>query len=230
MLRSIINRFICVIRRRNSVSNNFSKWDNYDWSEGGEEWSNDPEWKQAFVDYVLIPNVPEGVHILEIGPGAGRWSEYLAKLASQLDIVDLSPQCIKICKKKFKNHSNINYFINDGSSLGFLPDSSIDFIWSWDVFVHIDSKDIRKYINEFARVLTPGGKALIHHSKNGANMMGWRSNMTAKKMVKYCNETGLNLNKQFDTWGGGRFRIWPTLAAEQGPDIVSVLSKPLSST
>jgi hypothetical protein len=44
----------------------------YDWSERGEEWNASPEWKRALIDDVLAKWIPEGVAVLEIGPGAGR--------------------------------------------------------------------------------------------------------------------------------------------------------------
>ena len=57
------------------------------------------------------------------------------------------------------------------------PDASIDRIWSFDVFVHIQAIDIEAYVAQFARILRPGGTALIHHSKSGTFARGWRSDM-----------------------------------------------------
>jgi hypothetical protein len=52
-------------------------WADYNWSERGEEWNASPEWKQALIEEVLTRWIPEDKTLLEIGPGAGRWSEAL---------------------------------------------------------------------------------------------------------------------------------------------------------
>ncbi len=148
------------------------------------------------------------------------------KRSAKLTLVDLTPKCIDICKERFKEFDNIDYIVNDGKDLSVVPDASIDCIWSWDVFVHIDAGDIRNYMREFSRVLSPGGHGTIHHSKNGKSNTGWRSNMTTEKMKIYCAEYGFRLIRQFDSWDNDQVHIWPTLAPHAGPDIISIFEKP----
>jgi ubiquinone/menaquinone biosynthesis C-methylase UbiE len=224
---SSLKRLLRAISKANTIKNNLKAWSKYDWSRYGEEWSNSPEWKESLVECILKPHIPVGSEVLEIGPGAGRWTEHLVKRASHLILVDLAPSCIEICKKRFKNYSNVEYFINDGKDISFIHDNSIDCVWSWDVFVHIQSEDIKEYVRQFTRIVRPGGQALIHHSKSGRSKFGWRSDMTAVKMREYCKEYGLEVLEQFDSWNNGRMHIWPGLPANEGPDIVSVLLKPL---
>lgn len=210
----------------NTIQNNRSEWSEWDWSSKGEEWSNTPEWKQSLLTHVLLPRLKKDINILEIGPGAGRWTETLLQYARQLTVVDLVPKCIELCKERFKDFKHIHYHVNDGKDLSFVPSHSIDFIWSWDVFVHIKKEDIRDYIKQFSRIMAPGAKAIIHHSKNGSSNIGWRSDMTQDLMRIYCEEFGLNLVEQFDSWDNHSVHIWPNLAPHAGPDITSVISKP----
>ena len=86
----------------NTIENNLEEWSNWDWSKHGEEWSNTPEWKNNLIEHVLKPNVPINSNILEIGPGAGRWTEHLVERAARLILIDLVPKCIEICKERFK--------------------------------------------------------------------------------------------------------------------------------
>ncbi|MFZ2113596.1 MAG: hypothetical protein WAU77_07705 [Solirubrobacteraceae bacterium] len=65
--------------RENSSIDNRRRWSGYDWSGRGEEWNASSEWKQALIDDVLARWIPAGVVVLEIGPGAGRWSSELAE-------------------------------------------------------------------------------------------------------------------------------------------------------
>lgn len=214
------------LHRPNTVANNVKVWSEWDWSSLGEEWSNNPEWKQSLADDVLHRYMDGRASVLEIGPGGGRWTEYLAKTARRLSVVDITPVCIDICKERFKEYSHISYFVNNGTDLSMLEDLRFDGIWSWDVFVHIAAEDVRGYITQFARLLNAGGIAVIHHSKHGVSRTGWRSDMTAAKMIEFSAEAGLVVERQFESWGNGRFRIWPGLPLEQSPDTISVLRKP----
>jgi len=224
---SFSKRLFRAGRKANTIKNNLDIWSSFDWACYGEEWSNTPEWKDSLVEHVLKPNVPMGSNVLEIGPGGGRWTEHLLKRASHLIVIDLTPRCIEICKERFKDFSNIEYFINDGTNLDFIPDDSIDYVWSWDVFVHIQPEDIKEYVRQFARVIHPAGQGLIHHARNGTSDLGWRSDMTAATMREYCKEYGLEVLKQFESWDDGRVHIWPRLHAGEGPDVISVFSKPM---
>jgi ubiquinone/menaquinone biosynthesis C-methylase UbiE len=231
-LRFILSRLFVSIRLRmrgfpNTIDANLEIWSSHDWSKDGEEWSNTSEWKASVVEHVLEPNVPIGSRVLEIGPGAGRWTEYLLHRAKHVIVVDLTPMCIEMCKKRFKDFENIDYFINDGRDLSFIPANSIDRIWSWDVFVHIQSTDVENYVRQFAAILVPGGRGVIHHSKNGVSQIGWRSDMTAQKMVDFCKRHGLDVLQQFDSWDNGRVRIWPEIPEDAGPDIVTIFAKPM---
>jgi len=211
----------------NTIANNLKSWSDWNWSQQGEEWSNSPKWKESLIKHVLIPNVPMDSCVLEIGPGAGRWTEALIPRAKKLTLVDLTPKCIDLCKDKFKAFNHIDYFVNDGKDLSFIPSKSIDCIWSWDVFVHISAIDIWNYIIQFERILSPGGTGIIHHSKKGKSDIGWRSDMTAKKMEIYCKKIGLQLTSQFDSWDDDKVHIWPNLPPHKGPDIISIFQKPL---
>jgi ubiquinone/menaquinone biosynthesis C-methylase UbiE len=210
----------------NTINNNVKRWSEWNWSKYGEEWSNSEVWKMSLIQDVLNRYIPEGGTVLEIGPGGGRWTEYLLPRASRLILVDVTRECIELCKDRFNNFENIDYYVNDGTDLSFLPDSSIDAIWSWDVFVHIRSVEINKYIEQFNRILKNKGTAVIHHSKNGISRVGWRSDMTDMKMMEFCRKHGLLVDSQFEQWQNGKQRIWPGLPLEMSPDTISILRKP----
>jgi ubiquinone/menaquinone biosynthesis C-methylase UbiE len=215
----LFDRAVSVIRtgRRippNTVTQNRKTWQIYDWSQQGEEWTISPEWKQRFIDELLLPNIPLESRVLEIGPGAGRWTEHLIPRASKLTLVDVTPECIRLCRERFGDRAE--YHVNDGSDLSFVPDASIDRIWSFDVFVHIAPDDIGKYVSQFHRVLTPGGIAVIHHSAYGRNAKGWRSEMTAEMMQEFCARFSLELLRQFDSCAGHGFELG---------DVVSMIRK-----
>jgi ubiquinone/menaquinone biosynthesis C-methylase UbiE len=187
----------------NSTELNSIIWNSWNWGKsGGEEWTKSKEWKQSLIDEVMLKYFKKNKTVLEIGPGAGKWTESLQQLAQKLILVDISKKCIEICKKRFHQCNNVTYFVTKGLNLSFLPNVSIDYIWSFDVFVHIAPDDIENYIKEFNRVLKPKGRGIIHHAGEGGLQGGWRSSVTNQLIAEFLEKNDLRLITQFDSWGG----------------------------
>jgi SAM-dependent methyltransferase len=181
-------------------------WSAYDWRGLGDEWNASPEWKQALIDDVLARWIGEGVAVLEIGPGAGRWSEVLVERASTLVLADVSERPLELCRERFAGDDGIRYILSSGSDLPRVEDGSIDAVWSFDVFVHVAPSDQAAYLKEIARVLAPDGLAVIHHA-DGRNRgqlpsrVGWRSPMSRGLFETLAVGCGLRIECQFDSWG-----------------------------
>lgn len=192
-----------------SVKENKRIWDNYDWPLNGEEWTLEVKnlrglepniWKASLIDEMILKYIVKDSIILEIGPGAGRWSETLQKLASKLILADISQRCLNLCKKRFKNCKNVEYRLIK-RKLDFISNNSIDYIWSYDVFVHINPTDIEGYIIDFERILRPGGYAIIHHSgeyssEKDARGRGFRSYMNADLFAHIVKKSKMEIIRQ----------------------------------
>jgi ubiquinone/menaquinone biosynthesis C-methylase UbiE len=215
---------------------NLDVWNReYDWKQQGEEWSETWGGSESQWFRVIYPRihayVPVG-SILEIAPGFGRWTNYLRHHCSQLTIVDLAPQCIEACKQRFSEDSHIKYHVNDGTSLEMVPDKSIDFVYSFDSLVHVESDVIESYLAQLANKLKPNGVGFIHHSNIGEyaardfspnkrlhrkvrtflTQMGYYDNsharafsMTAGLFESLCQKAGLQcISQEVVNWGGKR--------------------------
>jgi ubiquinone/menaquinone biosynthesis C-methylase UbiE len=216
-------------RLPNTRESNRALWGWHDWSEDGDEWSNMavPGWKEGVVANLLSPFISETDTVLEIGPGSGRWTQYIVDRAARTILVDITPECIEMCRQRFGDKGNVEFHVNDGKSLRDVKSGVVDKIWSFDVFVHIQPVDVDAYVAEFRRVLKPGGQALIHHAKNGSTASSsWRSEMTASEMKRIVENHGLQLVDQFESWGGGSDRLWPRREPEDNPDVISRIAKP----
>ena len=151
-----------------STQENLSFWNReYDWSAHGDEWSG--AWGGAHTQWhgSLFPRIRRHlpVHtILEIAPGFGRWTHFLAGLCERLIVVDLSSKCIEACRARFRDVTHIEYHVNDGRTLPMVAERSVDFVFSFDSLVHVDADVIESYLSELGRVLKPGGAGFIHHS------------------------------------------------------------------
>jgi len=147
-------------------------WERYPWPEDGDEWSGQAAfcgqpyeaWKESVHQAFLQPYLTADTVVLEIAAGHGRWTEYLVEHAARVHLVDLNPSCIEFCRQRFAGWDNLTYAVNDGRSLPGLGAGSVDFAWSYDSFVHMEAGTIAAYLRELARVLRPGGKAVIHHA------------------------------------------------------------------
>jgi ubiquinone/menaquinone biosynthesis C-methylase UbiE len=187
----------------NSTAMNREIWQNWDWQDSGEEWTESAEWKQSLISNVLQKHMLKGGNLLEVGPGAGRWTETLQQTAGNLIAVDISDQCIDICKRKFADCNNVEFFVNNGTDLSFVQSDSIDSIWSFDVFVHINADQIESYMKEFNRLLKPGATAVIHHGHDRGRQGGWRSDVTSERFVEIVEANGLQVEEQIAGWWDG---------------------------
>jgi ubiquinone/menaquinone biosynthesis C-methylase UbiE len=184
-----------ISARRFTAAENRALWNNYDWSSLGEEWTKSAEWKDRVVNEFLVPNIAEGGVVVEVGPGGGRWTDILRRRARKLFVVDVSDKALGLCRERFRDSSNIDYLLSDGRTIA-VPDASVDAVWSYDVFVHINPMDTRGYFAEFRRILKPGGRAVVHHPGPplaGDRVGAWRSDLTDAMVADFCRENGLRI-------------------------------------
>lgn len=207
-----------------SASENRDVWSGWDWSHRGEEWNDadEPEqWKASLIEEVLMPHLEGARAVLEIGPGGGRWSEVLQSGAERLVLVDVTNHTLELCRERLGTADNVEYVLTDGATLPGIESASIDFVWSFDVFVHIAPVDIDSYLGEIARVLRPACPAVIHHSgRVELGPPGWRSPMTALLFARLARKRGLEVTRQFDSWSNGRFGV------RTNNDVITVLRSP----
>jgi ubiquinone/menaquinone biosynthesis C-methylase UbiE len=185
----------------NSVMENSLKWNHYRWERGENEWNQSDEWKTSVIEDVMLKNISPGHVVLEIGPGYGRWTRKLVEISRHLIVVDVTEKCIDHCKDVFGDNDNVEFHVNDGRTLGFVSDNSVDFVWSFDVFVHIEPPDIASYLQEFQRILTPDGLVIIHHGVIGKTDLSWRSSLTLQIFSELLERFEFKLVDQFKSWG-----------------------------
>jgi hypothetical protein len=193
----------------------------YDWSRGGDEWSEawggeDTQWFG-----VILPRIeafvtgdtgaPKPDTILEIAPGFGRWSKYLKGLCRRLILIDLAPKCIEACRERFAGDSHIEYLVNDGKSLEDVPNGAIDFVFSMDSLVHAEEDALDAYLAQLGSKLRRNGIAFIHHSNLGefTSRLGKipdhnrARTMTGRKFKAKAESSGLRcMSQEYINWGG----------------------------
>jgi cyclopropane fatty-acyl-phospholipid synthase-like methyltransferase len=113
-------------------------------------------------DRYLKPYVKPQHTALEIGPGGGRWTRYMLGFG-QIYVVDYYSQLLEELRKNFKQ-KHIIAVKNNGTDFPGIPDQSVDFVFSFGTFVHLEPPIIEKYLQNLRRVIRPAANLVIHYS------------------------------------------------------------------
>jgi cyclopropane fatty-acyl-phospholipid synthase-like methyltransferase len=130
----------------------------------GLEWG-DPEVDEPLMyvkRHFLTPYVTPTTTVLEIGPGGGRWTRYLLT-ARMVYAVDYHQELLDELAVNFRA-DNLISIKNSGTDLPGVPPESIDFIFSFGVFVHLDLDLIDAYLRSFKSVLKCGGTVVLQYA------------------------------------------------------------------
>lgn len=100
----------------------------------------------------------EDATILEIGPGPGYFSLFIAKFINKgkLVLADIQPEMLKYAKKRIDKRGikNVDYYLCDGKIFGF-KDESFDRVFMVTVIGEVENKD--DYLTEIHRLLKDDG-------------------------------------------------------------------------
>ncbi len=137
---------------------------------------------------------------LEIGAGGGRWTRYLLA-AREVVVVELNPEFFAYLESRFPDAAEkLRFYETSGYELRGVDDGSIDFVFSFGTFVHIDPDGIDAYLGEIRRVLRPGRTATIHYADRSKKFFsgkpagyGGFSDMDAPKMERFLAGHGFEL-------------------------------------
>jgi SAM-dependent methyltransferase len=148
--------------------------------------------------------------VLELACGHGRHSAKLGDLAQHVILLDINLGNIEFCRERFKGVPHYRVLLTNGYSFDSVRNGECTAVFSYDAMVHFDSDVVRAYLQETARVLAPGGRALFHHSNYSLNPGGdvhdnpsWRNFMSQNLFHHYAAKCGLRVvaSDTFD-WDG----------------------------
>lgn len=102
---------------------------------------------------------------LEIGPGLGTFSKEFRAWRKNY-FLDIDPVLEKTLRRRFKppEQKNLVFYITKKHECSNIPQSSCNFIFSWDTFVFFTLNHIQHYLHDIKRVLIPGGYAFIQYA------------------------------------------------------------------
>jgi SAM-dependent methyltransferase len=116
------------------------------------------------VDRYISPYVTEESTVLEIGPGGGRWTQFLLK-ARKLILVDLNPEFFEVLRETFPEQApKFICYQTSGYELDGVESATLDFVFSFGTFVHIDGEGIAEYLRHLHRTMRPEAVGVIQYA------------------------------------------------------------------
>lgn len=116
-----------------------------------------PFYKTCMETFVSLGRPLDGQHnLLDFGVGWGRIARFFLRELPPQNVfgIDVTPEFIDVCKKSFKSN---NFIVTTPLPPTPIPDERFDFIVGYSVFSHLSESASAAWMNEFHRILRPGG-------------------------------------------------------------------------
>jgi ubiquinone/menaquinone biosynthesis C-methylase UbiE len=128
----------------------------------GDEWGAKASVDQFVADFVS-PHVSKSSKVMELGCGGGRIARRVASHCQLLVCIDIEIDMLALCRRATQGLGNVGLLLCTSQGLNIpIRTQSLDFVYSFDTFVHLDQRVVYKYLVECARVLRPGCRAAVH--------------------------------------------------------------------
>jgi SAM-dependent methyltransferase len=185
-------------------------------------------------------------HALDFGCGPGRLSQALGRYFDHVDGVDISPSMIELARQHNRLENRVEYRVNDRDDLQLFPTGTFDLVYSSLTLQHVKPALMRRYLQEFFRILRPGGVAVFQLPSRPAGTLGQMKRwipgvafkayrrlaygshpanamygMTRPDVLKFCARNGATVIDVTDTprdrkWESFRYVARPSAAQPAG--------------
>jgi SAM-dependent methyltransferase len=129
----------------------------------GEEWGG-PEFPDRVIE-LAEPYLGAQVDVLELGSGGGKFSRRLAPRCRSLLCSDISREMIDHTRSTLSQRGlgeNVDFVVLNGVDFSGIPAESADFIFSYDVQLHLPPENVFSYMCDARRVLRDDGVFMLH--------------------------------------------------------------------
>ena len=136
----------------------------------GDEWGT-KAWVREILDEFVFPNVSGESVAAELGVGGGRLASQVAPRVKTLYCLDVSPGMLRRARHALRGRGDARFVRLRGACPPELR-GAVDFVYAFDVLVHLDLHATWAYVRLMHEMLVPGGRAMVHVA-NLAAPLGW---------------------------------------------------------
>jgi SAM-dependent methyltransferase len=171
---ALLRPFSVQLVRRHDTAHDVKPWDRKfaAWIAEGRARGVDPNdladaaWSDDGLDESLsrhyLPKVSPASVVLELGPGTGRVTRHLIGRCRELLLADNSQLVCDWLPLYLRSKGRFRVFHLDGPVLTDVASDAVDVVLAHGVFEHVDLDDMASFLDEFHRVLRPGGVAVFN--------------------------------------------------------------------
>jgi len=145
---------------------------------------------EGFGLQLKLLDIKHGDHALDVGCGIGIQAQRMAELAGaggKVAGTDISTVMIDIAKQRTADSKfPLEFLVADAASQPF-PDQSFDCVRTERVLMYVP--DTQKTINEFKRLLKPGGRVVIFDFDWDGILIAHRDKALTRKIVRYASDS-----------------------------------------
>ncbi len=134
-----------------------------------QEW--DGEQLKAALERLVFPHLSPQATVLELGPGSGRVTRHLIARCHNMILLDSSRFVCRFLSGYLKGKGNFRCHHIHGPQMPMVAAASVDAGVAIGVFEHLDVEDTLWFLEEFFRVLKPGG-IVVFDFDNGTSAGG----------------------------------------------------------
>lgn len=121
---------------------------------------------QSGIESYLKDKLKPGYCLLEIGCGGGQWSKFMVNYVDKIYCVDVLSEIHNNFWNYVGNNNRdkITYCHVKDFSLVDIPDNSLDFVFSYDVFCHISYSGQKEYLKNLKKKCKDGAILMIMYA------------------------------------------------------------------
>ena len=170
-------------------------------------------WIEHWHRYHFASRWARGLRVLDIACGEGYGSALLARSASHVVGVDVSPQAIEHARRSYSSIANVEFKTGSCTAIP-LPDASVDVAISFETVEHIGEQD--EFMAELARVLKPGGVVILSCPNKAEYTDKRRTENEFHVKELYRDELAALVKKRFAhaAWYGQKPSFYSVIAPE----------------
>jgi ubiquinone/menaquinone biosynthesis C-methylase UbiE len=173
------------------------------------------------LEQLVFPRIDKRSVVCELGPGTGVYTRYISEAVTggEFHVVDSDPNAIAFLRKHLPPNPAVRLHRNSGTELPLDRGAFVDLVFCASMFTGGNLSYFYRYVQEFRRVLKPGGWAVFDYF-DVATAAGWtvlQKNMARTKPIfayayhatptvdRMLDELGFDLVDRFPTMRGSVF-------------------------